>query len=204
MVFNSDFVLTLIGGFVIALFANRVSKFWNKNKVEIEKKGLTLDDMIEIKTGYHPNWLDAVVHAAVSWTDQYLSDPKMVRQITRKVIEVTDPNKRNLLTTELKGAVSKLESGIITKLDENLSPELKEIVNQVKEETAVRIVKSKVVLMPVISTPLQQIATDKEISVVVKAAAPGTITDFPTGPVTEEDLKRLFAESKARQELLKK
>ena len=132
MVFNSDFVLTLIGGFVIALFANRVSKFWNKNKVEIEKKGLTLDDMIKIKTGYHPNWLDAVVHAAVSWTDQYLSDPKMVRQITRKVIEVTDPNKRNFLTTELKGAVSKLESGIITKLDENLSPELKEIVNQVK------------------------------------------------------------------------
>lgn len=201
---NGGFILTLVGGSIIALVSNRVSKLWNQNKDAIEEKGLTLDDMIKAKTGYYPNWLDAVVHAAVQWVDSYLSDPKMVRQITRKIIDITDPKKRETMKLELTTAVSNLESGIITKLDENISPELKEIVNTVKEETAVRIVKSKVISLPTISSPLQKVAEDAVIIAAIKAAASGTIVDSTTAPVTEEDLKRLLKESQERQIILKK
>jgi hypothetical protein len=191
-------------GAVVSFLAGRIVRWWKANKAGVEKSITGIDDWIErkLKVDIPDRWqarYDASVAGAVAWVDNTFGDAKSTRQLLRKVVALTDPGKRAALIAEIEDLVEAWRESWAQHL-EGATPDLRGMVNEAKEEIAVRIVGSRVATAKATPPPDKApLPTEPEIRSAIRAAAPGVIADHSSEPVTPALLEKLLQESRARQ-----
>jgi len=130
----------------------------------------------------------------VKTINDMVGDGVIIRRILRAIAEQNSDKAKELLLEQLRAFLGKITAG---KLDD-CPPELKQIINQEKEKLAVRVVANRVpIAFPALGKTEDAIQRD------IRQAATANKINETEGPITQQDLERLIAESKARQEALR-
>lgn len=201
-----EWLVGLAVGTLVSFLAARIVGWWRSNKADVSDRALSLDDWIERKFSIDlpdrwQSWYHAQVAGAVAYVDATFGDAKSTRQLLRKIVALADPVKRGALLGEIERLVEVWREGWAKHID-SAGPELREVVNEAKEEIAVRIVGSRVSAAKSVVPGVPdntKVPAEPEIRESIRAAAPGAIADHPSEPVTPKTLEQLILESKARQ-----
>ena len=113
-----------------------------------------------------------------------------------RAILLRDPSKAVLLQQELAGL--SWDRGIAA-VEAVMSPELKQVVNEVKESLAVRVAQANASTAGALPDP-DPLAAAEKIRAAVRAVAPAHKPQ--EGPVTRDTIERLIRESQERQRAL--
>ena len=195
----STWVTGLAMGAAVTLIGKKLQAFWESNKAPIQTALDGLDEKLEKRLGIDlpDSWQTTyhkLVQATVSWVDSYAGSTLFWRQVIRFILSLSDATKAAALIKEIQTL------DWAGKLEAQMSPDLKEIVNQIKQEVAEKIVAGKVqtafpttVRASVVASPEQ---LKEDIQVAAKAVKKAD------EPVTKEVLERLITESAARQQKL--
>lgn len=178
-------------GFVLGAAAKRLVRWWTESAPKIQATLDSVDDKLFAKLdiaepeSVQETWHN-LVHGAVAYANKFASDGRFWREVIRAVV-TRDPAKAVLLMTELQQV--SWDSGIAA-VEATISPELKAVVNEVKEAVALNVAAANAVTVG-ISKP------EPEVRAAIRLVAPAHKT--VEGPVTKDAIKRLIEESQARQ-----
>ena len=187
-------LMSLALGFALGAVSKGITRFWNRKAPEVEAALNRADDVLEAK--FNIDIPDAVqagwhnfVHAGVAYANRFASDGRFWREVLRAIV-LRDPAKAVLLNQEL--ASLSWEKGIAA-VEAMLSPELKALVNGVKEDLATKAIIANATTAGV----LPEGAVETEVRAAIRAVAPA---HKPVeGPVTKEVIEQLIRESQERQ-----
>jgi len=134
---------------------------------------------------------ERIVDSGVAFADRYAMNPAFWRNVIRAIM-AKDVSKIDILLDEIKNIDwSKY-------IYDQMSEDLKEVVNTEKKAVAVSIVANRVAAVDAVKKG------DMNLAVVHAAKADKSEKIRDDKPVTKEDIERMIEESKARQELLRK
>lgn len=200
-----DQIILLFMGSAIGMAASYIVGLWRKNYVVIEQTLTGLDDALEkrlnidipdeIQAAYH-----AIIHGSVAYVNRFAGDARFWREIIRAVI-AKDPSKATLLQQEI---LSFDWSKPLAAIEEVMSPDLKALYNQTKEDLAVKVATANIAtsgVAPSVLKCLEADLTKAEVRTVVRVVAPGVKPI--EGPVTKDVLERMIRESIERQNRLR-
>lgn len=197
----NDQLLSIAVGFALGAVAKEIVKAWTRNAPAIQEALDKADDRLEAHFGIDiPDSMQAtwhrVVHGAVAYVNRFASDGRFWREVIRAII-AKDPSKAVLLQQELAGL--SWEKGIAA-VEAVMSPDLKVIVNEVKEQLAVKIATANGVTTDAIPDSALKDNPDKieaEVRAAVRVVAPAHKTE--EGPVTKSRIEQMIIESQERQ-----
>jgi hypothetical protein len=180
-------------GWVLGYISRRVVAWWKKEKDTIAPEIAHIMKVIESKLNINiPDGLEEffvnVATQAVNAANQYVSDPLFIRNVIRAVMN-KDMSKFELLKTTLLSIDWK--ANVMAQLPEDI----KAIVNVEKENLAVEMVRSNMAKV----MPLEKIPSEDKLREVIKVTVQANKIEKEVVPVTEDLLKKLIAESEARQ-----
>ena len=175
-------------GWVLGMISRRIVAAWLRYREQIKSELKAAEQKIEEKTGIEIP--DRWVESAVSFADRYASDGAFWRNIIRMIV-----NKDASKATALLDEVRKIDWKAY--LVDQLSPELKEIVNTQKKEVAVAILSNRV-------ESIKAAQRGDVVGAVERAAAADKTERIQNGePVNETVIERLIRESQERKENLR-
>lgn len=193
-------LLSVAVGFALGAVSKQIVSLWQKKAPEIEAALDRADEALEAKLGIDiPDAMQSawhqIVHGAVDYANRFASDGRFWREVIRAII-AKDPSKAVLLQQELAGL--SWDRGIAA-VESLMSPELKRVVNDVKETMAVRVAQANAVTAAALPSP-DPIKAAEQIRAAVRAIAPAHKPS--EGPVNRETIERLIRESQDRQRAL--
>lgn len=176
-------------GWVLGMISRRIVAAWIRYREQIKEELKAAEKKIEDKTGIEIP--DRWVESAVAFADRYASDGAFWRNIIRMVLN-RDSSKATALLDEIRRIDWK------GYLADQLSPDLKELVNTQKREVAINILANRVESIKALKTG--------DVARTIDCAAQADKSErIQNGePVNETVIERLIRESQARQEALKK
>lgn len=198
----NDQLMMLGLGFVIGAVGRSLVNLWKRNKDEIARTLDSADDKIAAKLGvtvpdgFQTAWHE-IVHGAVEYVDRFASDGRFWREVIRAIV-AKDPSKAVMLQAELSNL--SWDKGIAA-VEAVMSPELKAVVNTVKEELAVKVAKANVAstgTAPAIAQEPEKV--EQEIRAAIRVVAPAHKPE--EGPVTKSRIEQMILESQERQKKL--
>jgi hypothetical protein len=180
-------------GAAVTLGGKKLQAFWEANKTPIQTALESLDERLEKKIGADlpDSWQTTyhkLVQATVAWVDSYAGSTLFWRQVIRFILSLSDTGKAAALINEIQSL------NWTTKLEEQMSPDLKAVVNQIKQEVAEKIVVGQTQTAIPVEVRTNVVMNPRED---IQVAAKGV--KKMDEPVTKELLERLIAESAARQ-----
>ena len=187
-------------GLAVGAAGRYLVSWWRGASPQIEAGLMRADDALEARLGIDiPDGIQSawhqIVHGAVAYANKFASDGRFWREVVRAIL-LRDPSKAVLLQQELAGL--SWDRGIAT-VEAMMGPELKAVVNEVKEGLAVRVAQANAATAGALpdADPIKSAET---IRAAVRAVAPA---HKPVeGPVTRETIERLIRESQERQRAL--
>lgn len=171
-------------GWVLGMISRRIVAAWLKYREQIKTELREAEKKIEEKTGIEIP--DRWVESAVAFADRYASDGAFWRNVIRMIVN-KDASKANALLDEIRRIDWKAY------LVDQLSPDLKEIVNTEKRAVAVSILSNRVESIKAAKTGDIGGAVDKA------AAADKSERMDKAIPVNETVIERLIRESQERK-----
>lgn len=171
-------------GWVLGMISRRIVAAWLKYRGQIKTELREAEKKIEEKTGIEIP--DRWVESAVAFADRYASDGAFWRNVIRMIVN-KDASKANALLDEIRRIDWKAY------LVDQLSPDLKEIVNTEKRAVAVSILSNRVESIKAAKTGDIGGAVDKA------AAADKSERMDKAIPVNETVIERLIRESQERK-----
>jgi len=204
-------------GLAIGWIGKHLADWWMKNRERLVEKLTTLDN--KTMAWLHDKWgfdlpancdvFDATIRRAVEFVDQYAGSARFWRE-TIRYLKATPLDKiqadiGGALAGEQKFLEQKINAGLekLKNLDPNqpiadqIPAELKPVVNYLKEQLATKIATAR------LSASTDKPVSEVEVRASIRPAATANKINEPVEPVTQDLLKRLIAESQARQEALK-
>ena len=193
----NDQILAIGLGFVVGGIATRLTKWWAQSSPRIEETLNSLDDKLAAKLNLPlsdslQNTWHSLVHGAVSYVNHFASDGRFWREVIRAIV-LRDPSKAVLLQQELAGL--SWDKGIAA-VEAMMSPELKSVVNTVKEDIAVKVVQANATTASALPSP-DPLKAAEQMRAAIRAVAPAHKPE--EGPVTKDVIERLIIESQERQ-----
>ena len=196
----NDALLQFGVGMVVGAAGKWAVGLWRRESPGIEAALGRADDALEAKLGVdipdsaQAAW-HAIVHGAVAYVNRFASDGRFWREVLRAII-AKDSSKAVLLQQELAGL--SWDRGIAA-VENLMSPDLKRVVNEVKEVLAVRVAQANAATANVLPHE-DPIKSAEQIRAAIRVVAPA---HKPVeGPVTNETIERLIRESQDRQRVL--
>jgi hypothetical protein len=172
-------------GAVVAALAAIIVLWYNKNKIVIAQRSLTLEEWIEAKLKVNID--DGYRQGVLAWIENTFGDARSVRQTLRTIYSFfTNPDKQKALETELQNLIETWGDKWVNHLD-GASASLKLATNLTKENIAVRIIGTN-----------EPEKTGPEIRKSIQLLAPATIADKPSEPVSGRDFQAMVAETKKK------
>ena len=195
----SDFVTGFATGLAVQFAGGKLVSLWNSKAKGIEDAISNAPDELAEKVGLQlPRGLDAtwhnLVHFAVGHVSSLFGDARFWREVIRAVV-TRNPAQAVLLMQEIQKINWTNTWNAIRSL---LSPELKQIVNEVEEGMATKIIAAHVVTGNVIAPPAMESEGIKKVAVeAIRSVAPAM--KMPEAPMSSSVVEKLILESQARQ-----
>lgn len=197
-------------GSAAALIGRKLASVWNKNEANILAKGLELDNKaeawiknkwpwFELPDSMHATF-DSIITYSVAFAHKYVGSAEFWRKVINLAYRTPEA-----LPAEFAARFAEWVNGIDWQknLNEQIPEWLKPIVNQAKEETAVRLTENKIAALEQVQK-LNVAPNEKRANIImaIRSAAAANKVSEDLSPVTKETLERLIEESKKRQEAL--
>ena len=190
-------VMGVGGGYILGYVSRHLAGWWKRTSPAIAPEVAHILDMLEKKFDIDiPDGLEMffvnTIAAGVRGADKFVSDPAFIRNVIRAVAS-KDTNKLQALEEYLLSVDWK--SNVVAQLP----PEIKEIVNVLKEDKVVADTKANMAKV----MPVEKLPTDEKIREYVKATVSASKIEAEPAEITQDIIKKLIQESKDRQEKLK-
>ena len=193
----NDQLIALGLGFVLGNISKRLANWWTTASPGIESALESADEKFSAKLGVElsdsvqATW-HAVVHGAVAYVNKFASDGRFWREVIRAIV-MRDASKAVLLQQELAGL--SWDKGIAA-VEAMMSPELRTVVNEVKETVAVKVALANVETTGAAPDP-DALKSAERLRAAIRVVAPA---HKPLeGEVTKEMIEKLIRQSQDRQ-----
>lgn len=203
-------------GLAIGVVARQLVLWWQRSREKVREKLLNLEDYLEhgvlknkwgidLPDSWH-NTCVSIIDKAVAFVDVYAGS----KEFWIKFIKYARTADQAKVTVDVSEALEKIKDKIEVMVPETIPAELRPLYNEFKQETALKISENKMKAIAAmaphasVKAPETPVPNREQIIEAIKATATANKINEPQKPVTKEDLERLIAASKLRQELLKK